>query len=117
MYTLKIFCLNILYNHNLTDHIIKYKSLNVDKKLVEVMSHINEKNDINLYKTFMENNIYYEHRLAIIFVYPKHSLSSLLFKYFIDKTDAKAREEFLKSGYGREQLKNFLKIIIYLVVN
>lgn len=31
------------------------------------------------------------------------------YEYFIDKTDAKAREEFLKSGYGRKQLKEILK--------
>ena len=31
------------------------------------------------------------------------------YEYFINKTDAKAREEFLKSGYGRKQLKEILK--------
>lgn len=31
------------------------------------------------------------------------------YEYFIDKADAKAREEFLKSGYGRKQLKEILK--------
>ena len=31
------------------------------------------------------------------------------YEYFINKADAKAREEFLKSGHGREQLKQFLK--------
>lgn len=31
------------------------------------------------------------------------------YEYFIDEKDAKAREEFLKSGYGRKQLKEFLK--------
>ncbi len=31
------------------------------------------------------------------------------YEYFINKADAKAREEFLKSGYGRSQLKQFLK--------
>jgi putative endonuclease len=31
------------------------------------------------------------------------------YEYFINKADAKAREEFLKSGHGREQLKRFLK--------
>jgi len=33
----------------------------------------------------------------------------LHYEYFIDKADAKAREEFLKSGYGREQLDQILK--------
>ena len=31
------------------------------------------------------------------------------YEFFIDKTDAKAREEFLKSGYGRKQLVQILK--------
>ena len=31
------------------------------------------------------------------------------YEYFIDKTEALTREEFLKSGYGRKQLKEFLK--------
>lgn len=31
------------------------------------------------------------------------------YEYFVDKKDAKAREVFLKSGYGREQLNQILK--------
>lgn len=31
------------------------------------------------------------------------------YEYFIDKEDAKAREVFLKSGFGREQLRQSLK--------
>jgi len=31
------------------------------------------------------------------------------YEYFINRIDAKAREKFLKSGYGREQMKNFIK--------
>jgi putative endonuclease len=31
------------------------------------------------------------------------------YEYFINKADAKAREEFLKSGYGRSQFKQILK--------
>ncbi|MBI5045277.1 MAG: GIY-YIG nuclease family protein [Candidatus Levybacteria bacterium] len=30
------------------------------------------------------------------------------YEYFINEDDAKAREEFLKSGYGRRQLKSIL---------
>lgn len=36
-------------------------------------------------------------------------LKLIHYEYFIDKADAKAREEFLKSGYGRVQLQEFLK--------
>ena len=31
------------------------------------------------------------------------------YEYFIDENDAKAREEFLKSGFGREQIRKMLK--------
>lgn len=31
------------------------------------------------------------------------------YEYFINEHDAKAREEYLKSGYGRKQLKQILK--------
>ncbi|MEK7078608.1 MAG: GIY-YIG nuclease family protein [Patescibacteria group bacterium] len=31
------------------------------------------------------------------------------YEYFINEPDAKARERFLKSGFGREQLKQSLK--------
>lgn len=31
------------------------------------------------------------------------------YEYFIDEGDAKAREEYLKSGYGRKQLDQILK--------
>ncbi len=31
------------------------------------------------------------------------------YEYFISMSDAKAREKFLKSGFGREQLRQILK--------
>ncbi|HEX7042895.1 MAG TPA: GIY-YIG nuclease family protein [Patescibacteria group bacterium] len=31
------------------------------------------------------------------------------YEYFVNEEDAKARETFLKSGYGRKQLKEILK--------
>jgi putative endonuclease len=34
------------------------------------------------------------------------------YEYFISKNDAIAREEFLKSGYGRKQLKQILKVTL-----
>lgn len=39
----------------------------------------------------------------------RRQLKLIHYEYFINKEDAKAREEFLKSGYGRSQLKNILK--------
>ncbi len=39
----------------------------------------------------------------------RRPLKLIHYEYFINKVDAKAREEFLKSGHGREQLKIILK--------
>ena len=36
-------------------------------------------------------------------------LQLIFYEYFTNEEDAKAREEFLKSGYGRKQLKEILK--------
>jgi len=39
----------------------------------------------------------------------RRPLRLIHYEYFIDKADAKAREIFLKSGFGRNQLKEALK--------
>jgi putative endonuclease len=39
----------------------------------------------------------------------RQDLKLIHYEYFINKTDALAREKFLKSGYGHEQLRAFLK--------
>lgn len=39
------------------------------------------------------------------------------YEYFINKDDAKAREEFLKSGFGRKQMKEALKRTLLLYHN
>jgi len=39
----------------------------------------------------------------------RRPLKLIHYEYFINKEDAEAREKFLKSGYGHEQLFNFLK--------
>ena len=35
------------------------------------------------------------------------------YEYFINEKDAKARENFLKSGFGRKQLKEILKRTLF----
>jgi putative endonuclease len=39
----------------------------------------------------------------------RRPLKLVHYEYFIDKEDAVAREKFLKSGYGRKNLKKALK--------
>jgi putative endonuclease len=36
-------------------------------------------------------------------------LKLIHYEYFVDEADAKSREKFLKSGFGRDQLKQVLK--------
>ena len=39
----------------------------------------------------------------------RRPLKLIHYEYFINRTDAKAREIFLKSGFGRKQLRESLK--------
>lgn len=39
----------------------------------------------------------------------RRPLKLIFYEYFTNKDDAKAREEFLKSGFGRKQLEQALK--------
>jgi putative endonuclease len=39
----------------------------------------------------------------------RHPLTLIDYDYFVNEGDARAREVFLKSGFGREQLKQSLK--------
>lgn len=39
----------------------------------------------------------------------RRPLKLIHYEYFINMKDAKMREEFLKSGYGRDQLSSILK--------
>lgn len=39
----------------------------------------------------------------------RRSLKLIHYEYFINKEDAKAREVFLKSGFGREQMRKALR--------
>lgn len=40
---------------------------------------------------------------------PRTPFKLIHYEYFINEDDAKAREEFLKSGFGRKQFKEILK--------
>lgn len=39
----------------------------------------------------------------------RRSLKLIHYEYFINNQDAEAREKYLKSGYGHEQLKSMMK--------
>ncbi len=68
--------------------------------------------DKGLYIGFTSNlkNRLTEHSHGQVFSTKSRLPVKLLhYEYFINEADAKAREVFLKSGYGRQQLKQFLK--------
>lgn len=44
-------------------------------------------------------------------------LKLIHYEYFINKQDALARERYLKSGYGHDQLNAFLKITIKSLIS
>lgn len=44
-------------------------------------------------------------------------LKLIHYEYFVNENDAKAREEFLKSGYGRKQLQSILKRTLKVLEN
>lgn len=46
----------------------------------------------------------------------RRPLKLIHYEYFINKEDAMAREEFLKSGFGRKQLKEVLKRTLSIVL-
>lgn len=47
----------------------------------------------------------------------RRPLKLIHYEYFIDKEDALAREEFLKSGFGRKNLKAMLKRTLPILRN
>ncbi len=46
----------------------------------------------------------------------RRPLKLIHYEYFIDENDAKAREVFLKSGFGRKQLKLALKDTLQVLI-
>ncbi len=55
------------------------------------------------------NKRYVQHmRCEVYSTKYRQPLMMIFYETFISKKDAKAREEFLKSGFGREQLKKCL---------
>jgi len=47
----------------------------------------------------------------------RRPLKLIHYEYYVNKKDAQAREVFLKSGFGREQLKKSLQNTLSLFIN
>jgi len=47
----------------------------------------------------------------------RNPLYLIFYEYFVNKADAKAREKFLKSGFGRKQLAKALQHILTTLIS
>ena len=68
--------------------------------------------DHNLYTGFttnLKNRLQQHARGEVKSTQNRRPLKLIHYEYFINEADAKAREVFLKSGFGRNQLKQALK--------
>lgn len=74
--------------------------------------------DGGLYIGFSHNikNRFIQHTNGVVYsTKNRRPLKMIYLETFINKSDAMAREEFLKSGFGREQLKKSLKNTLYFL--
>ena len=61
------------------------------------------------YSTNLKQRIEYHINRRVISTTYRLPVELIHYEAFISKKDAKAREVFLKSGYGRKQISSFLK--------
>jgi len=61
------------------------------------------------YTTNIENRLIEHNAGRVTSTKNRRPLKLIYHETFIDKTDAQAREKFLKSGFGREQMKKALQ--------
>ncbi len=64
------------------------------------------------FTTNLKNRLQEHARGGVKSTQSRRPLKLIHYEYFIDERDAKAREVFLKSGFGRSQLKQALKITL-----
>jgi len=75
--------------------------------------------DTKLYTGFsadLKNRLSQHARGGVISTRNRRPLKFIHYEYFTDQQDAKAREVFLKSGFGRKQLLQALKRTIGQVI-
>lgn len=61
------------------------------------------------YSTNLKNRLSEHARGKVISTSRRRPLKLIYYEYFINEQDAKSREVFLKSGFGRDNLKQALK--------
>jgi putative endonuclease len=65
----------------------------------------------------LKNRFFQHQRGEVISTKFRRPLALIHYEYFIDKQDAQAREVFLKSGFGRDQLRKALKRTLVKMFN
>jgi putative endonuclease len=65
------------------------------------------------FTTNLKNRLQQHARGEVNSTKERRPLKLIHYEYFINKQDAKAREIFLKSGFGRSQLKQALKRTLF----
>ena len=60
------------------------------------------------YTTNLKNRFTTHTQGGVISTKDRRPLKLIHYEYFVNKEDAKARERFLKSGFGRSQMKKML---------
>jgi putative endonuclease len=61
------------------------------------------------YTTNLKNRLLLHSHGKVISTKRRIPVTLIHYEYFIHRTDAKAREEYLKSGYGKRQLVDIIK--------
>lgn len=61
------------------------------------------------YTTDLKNRLTQHSKAEVFSTKNRLPVKLIHYEYFINEIDAKARERYLKSGYGRDQLRDILK--------
>jgi len=80
-----------------------------DKFYVYILFSLKDKGLYIGYSTNLRNRLSQHARGKVNSTAFRRPFKLVHYEYFINKADAKAREVFLKSGFGREQLKKALQ--------
>lgn len=68
------------------------------------------------YTTNLKNRLQYHARGEVSSTRLRRPLTLVHYEYFINKKDALAREVFLKSGFGREQLRKSIQHTLHTLL-
>lgn len=83
--------------------------MSLEKYYVYILFSLKDKKFYVGFTADLKNRFSQHHRGEVTSTKYRRPLLLIHYEYFISKDDAKAREVFLKSGFGRDQLRKSLK--------